>query len=83
LSYDEAKTDEERSKCLQDIHSFYLSHLTFNHQKPDDLNKRAGADSESSEAEDGAQGAFGFMGAEKKVHDFDSDKYFSRENVMS
>jgi hypothetical protein len=42
--------------------------LNFNRQKPDDLSKRAEADSESSEAEDG--GAFG----DKKIYEFDSEK---------
>ncbi len=42
------------------------------------MNKQAGADSESSEAEDA-----GIFGGEKKVHEFDADKYFTRDLVMS
>ena len=76
LTYDEATSDEDRTRALTDIQQSYLPGFNFSHQKPDDLSKRAGADSESSEAEDG--GAFG----EKKVYEFDSDKYFSREKAL-
>ena len=82
LTYDEATSDEDRNRILADIQASYLSGLNFNHQKPDDLSKRAGADSESSEAED-AGGIFGGNGAEKKVHEFDSEKYFGRAQAMA
>ena len=42
------------------------------------MNRQAGADSESSEAEDA-----GMFGSEKKVHEFDTDKYFNRDLVMA
>ena len=47
LEYDEATTDEQRSSIIGELASNKYLNLTFDHQKPEDL-QRKGLDSESS-----------------------------------
>ena len=52
-----------------------MSYMNYDHVKPDDLQRRGGAenDSESSEQEEA-----GLYAGEKKVHEFDSEKHFTK-----
>ena len=76
MQYDEATNEEERAAQMQNIKGYYMSYMNYDQVKPDDLQRRAGADSESSEQEDGGAGMF--YAGEKKVHEFDSEKHFTK-----
>ena len=55
LEYDDATTQEERDKVLNDLVSVKFLNLSFEHAKPDDL-QRHGLESSSSAAENTDQG---------------------------
>ena len=50
LEYDDAQTEEERKKVIQELASYKILGLTFDHEKPDDIQRAGGMESSSSQA---------------------------------